>query len=47
MISVSKTNDFKSPYEAPKCKTYSISVESVMQTGSGELPPAPIEEDEY
>lgn len=34
MITISKTNDFKSPYEAPRCKAFSISAESRILTGS-------------
>lgn len=34
MISTSKTIVYRSSYEAPKCKIYSIAVESVM-TASG------------
>ena len=42
MIPISKTNVFKSPYEAPKCKIYLISIESVMAASPG----APGEDDE-
>ncbi len=42
MIFTSKTIVYRSSYEAPKCKIYSISIESVMAASPG----APGEDDE-
>lgn len=39
MISISKTNVFKSPYEAPRCKAFSISAESCILQSSGKDTP--------